>query len=63
MVAFSLPRRKIFGTSFRLIPADGLYGRRFGQAFEISPDMKNSKHVTGDSIADDRREEHRRRAL
>ena len=35
---------------FRLIPDDGLYVRGFGQAFEISSDMKNSKHVTGDSI-------------
>jgi len=31
----------------RLIPYGGLYVRGFGQAFEISPDMKNSKHVTG----------------
>jgi heme iron utilization protein len=31
---------------FRLIPAGGLYVRGFGQAFEVSPDMKNSKHVT-----------------
>ncbi len=35
---------------FRLIPAGGLYVRGFGEAFEIGPDMKNSKHVTGDSI-------------
>ena len=41
----------------------GLYVRGFGQAFKISPDMKNSKHVTGDSIADDMREEHRRQVL
>jgi putative heme iron utilization protein len=34
---------------FRLIPDGGLYVRGFGQAFEVSPDMKNSKHVTGDS--------------
>ncbi len=31
---------------FRLIPAGGLYVRGFGQAFEVGPDMKNSKHVT-----------------
>jgi heme iron utilization protein len=35
---------------FRLIPDGGLYVRGFGQAFEVSPDMKNSKHVTSDSI-------------
>ena len=34
---------------FRLVPDGGLYVRGFGQAFEISPDMKNSKHVTGNS--------------
>ena len=32
---------------FRLIPSGGLYVRGFGQAFEVSADMKNSKHVTG----------------
>jgi heme oxygenase (biliverdin-IX-beta and delta-forming) len=48
---------------FRLIPDGGLYVRGFGQAFKISLDMKNSKHVTGDSIADDMREEHRRPVL
>ena len=37
-------------TLFRLTPDDGLYVRGFGQAFEVSSDMKNSKHVTGDSI-------------
>ena len=31
---------------FRLVPAGGLYVRGFGEAFEIGPDMKNSKHVT-----------------
>ena len=36
-------------TLFRLIPDDGLYVRGFGQAFEVSSDMKNSKHVTGNS--------------
>jgi heme iron utilization protein len=36
-------------TLFRLTPDDGLYVRGFGQAFEISADMKNSKHVTGNS--------------
>jgi putative heme iron utilization protein len=36
-------------TLFRLIPDGGLYVRGFGQAFEVSPDMKNSKHVTGNS--------------
>jgi heme iron utilization protein len=35
---------------FRLIPDGGLYVRGFGQAFEVSPDMKNSKHVTGNSL-------------
>ena len=35
---------------FRLIPDGGLYVRGFGQAFEVTPDMKNSKHVTSDSI-------------
>jgi putative heme iron utilization protein len=35
---------------FRLIPEVGLYVRGFGQAFEISLDMKNSRHVTGDGI-------------
>jgi len=48
---------KVFGmirplpdfTLFRLLPDDGLYVRGFGQAFEITPDMKNSKHVTSDS--------------
>ena len=39
---------------FRLIPNGGLYVRGFGQAFEVSPDMKNSKHVTGDASAQDR---------
>jgi putative heme iron utilization protein len=34
---------------FRLIPDGGLYVSGFGQAFEVSPDMKNSKHVTSDS--------------
>jgi putative heme iron utilization protein len=34
---------------FRLIPDGGLYVSGFGQAFEVSPNMKNSKHVTGDS--------------
>jgi len=33
-------------TLFRLIPSGGLYVRGFGQAFEVSADMKNSKHVT-----------------
>jgi len=36
-------------TLFRLTPDGGLYVRGFGQAFEVSPDMKNSKHVTGNS--------------
>jgi putative heme iron utilization protein len=31
---------------FRLIPDGGLYVIGFGQAFEVSPDMKHSKHVT-----------------
>ncbi len=31
---------------FRLTPQEGLYVQGFGQAFEVSPDMKNSKHVT-----------------
>jgi heme oxygenase (biliverdin-IX-beta and delta-forming) len=31
---------------FRLTPDDGLYVQGFGQAFEVSPDMKNSKQVT-----------------
>ncbi len=35
---------------FRLIPTGGLYVRGFGQAFEVSPDMKDSKHVTADSL-------------
>jgi len=35
---------------FRLIPDGGLYVRGFGQAFEVSPDRKKSKHVTGDRI-------------
>jgi putative heme iron utilization protein len=35
---------------FRLIPAGGLYVRGFGQAFEVSPDMKYSKHVTGNNV-------------
>ncbi len=34
---------------FRLIPDGGLYVRGFGQAFELSADMKNSKHITGSS--------------
>src|SRR3974377_894819 len=34
---------------FRLIPYGGLYVRGFGQAFEVSYAMKNSKHVTGNS--------------
>ena len=34
-------------TLFRLIPSGGLYVRGFGQAFEVSADLKNSKHVTG----------------
>jgi len=36
-------------TLFRLTADGGLYVRGFGQAFEVSPDMKNSKHVTGNS--------------
>jgi putative heme iron utilization protein len=36
-------------TLFGLIPDGGLYVRGFGQAFEISSDMKNSKQVTGNS--------------
>src|SRR6516162_732049 len=39
---------------FRRIPDGGLYVRGFGQAFEVSPDMKNSKHVTGDASVQDR---------
>jgi putative heme iron utilization protein len=35
---------------FRLIPNGGLYVLGFGQAFEVSPDMKNSRHATGDNI-------------
>jgi hypothetical protein len=35
---------------FRLIPDGGLYVRGFGQAFEVSPNMKNSKHLTGNSL-------------
>jgi len=35
---------------FHLIPNGGLYVRGFGQAFEVSPDMKNSRHATGDNI-------------
>ena len=31
---------------FRLVLDSGLYVRGFGQAFEVSPDMKNAKHVT-----------------
>jgi heme iron utilization protein len=31
---------------FRLLPDGGLYVIGFGQAFEVSPDMKDSKHVT-----------------
>ena len=34
---------------FHLIPDGGLYVSGFGQAFDVGPDMKNSKHVTGDS--------------
>jgi hypothetical protein len=37
------------GHLFRLTPDGGLYVRGFGQAFEISPDMKNSQRVTGNS--------------
>ena len=37
-------------TLFRLIPNGGLYVRGFGQAFEVSADMKNSEHVVGDRI-------------
>ena len=35
---------------FRLMPEVGLYVRGFGQAFEISPDMKNSKHIGNSSV-------------
>jgi putative heme iron utilization protein len=31
---------------FRLTPHEGLYVQGFGQAFEIGPDIKHSKHVT-----------------
>ena len=31
---------------FRLIPDGGLYVRGFGEAFEVSPNMKNAKHMT-----------------
>ena len=41
-------------TLFRLIPDGGLYVRGFGQAFEVSSDMKNSKHVTGNSSVRER---------
>ena len=41
---------------FRLVPDGGLYVRGFGQAFEISPDMKNSKHVTGNSPVPEHKE-------
>jgi putative heme iron utilization protein len=34
---------------FRLTPDGGLYVRGFGQAFEVSSDMKSSKHVTGET--------------
>ena len=37
-------------TLFRLTPDGGLYVRGFGQAFEVSSDMKNSKHVTGNKL-------------
>jgi heme iron utilization protein len=37
-------------TLFCLAPDGGLYVRGFGQAFEVSSDMKNSKHVTGNSL-------------
>jgi len=37
-------------TLFRLIPNGGLYVRGFGQAFEVSADMKNSEHVVGDRV-------------
>jgi len=37
-------------TLFRLIPNGGLYVRGFGQAFEVSADMKNSERVVGDRI-------------
>jgi hypothetical protein len=33
-------------TLFRLTQSDGLYVCGFGQAFEVSADMKNSQHVT-----------------
>jgi putative heme iron utilization protein len=35
---------------FRLIPNGGLYVRGFGQAFEVSADMKNSERVVGERI-------------
>jgi heme iron utilization protein len=35
-------------TLFRLIPQGGLYVRGFGQAFNVSVDMKNLKRITGD---------------
>jgi putative heme iron utilization protein len=37
-------------TLFRLIPNGGLYVRGFGQAFEVSADMKKSERVVSDRI-------------
>ena len=42
-------------TLFRLIPNGGLYVRGFGQAFEVSADMKNSEHLRLDQPGADRR--------
>ena len=37
-------------TLFRLIPNGGLFVRGFGQAFEVSADMKKSERVVSDRI-------------
>ena len=42
-------------TLFRLIPNGGLYVRGFGQAFEVSADMKNSEHLRPDQPGAGRR--------
>ena len=38
-------------TLFRLNPDGGLYVHGFGQAFSMSPDMRDSRNVTGDRTA------------
>jgi putative heme iron utilization protein len=45
-------------TLFRLIPGGGLYVYGFGQAFEVTADMKSSEHLTIDRTGPNRKTSH-----